>query len=314
VEAVNQHYVPQFLLRRFAKNGQMRAYDMETGKYFIETVKQAASLDHFNRIENPDEPVSNDLERFFTKVEGLAAGAIARLVSGLWPLPTGDRDALAGFVALQAVRTKRTRDLIQAVTDLTVSMMAAETTRDEVRQAFEAIGRTLTEEELDGEWELWRGMRATAHPHSHLKTMLEVAGQAFPMLRTQRALGFVQFERRGLLICDHPVGLYSSLASDVNGIGIESAEEIWLPIDRRAAIVFTTELEQDTRFRPTTKLGQRINELVAGSARQWLYHHPEDTPFADLAEMPRPHASANVVPPEAFAQIDALYPDDPPTD
>src|SRR3954451_22309100 len=132
MDAVNQHYVPQFLLKRFAKNGQMSAYDLETKNTRLVPVRRSAARDHFYRIEIPGEDPNNDIERYLGMVEGLAAGAISRLVDKhIWPVSDEDRATLAGFTALQSVRTFKTRAMIDAVTDTTVKMEFPKATRED---------------------------------------------------------------------------------------------------------------------------------------------------------------------------------------
>jgi hypothetical protein len=69
--------------------------------------------------------------------------------------------------------------------------------------------------------------------------MLELAKDAMGVLLHERKFGVVRFQRKTLLICDHPVGLYLRTAGPHMGVGPLNTEEVWLPVDRRFAIVFS---------------------------------------------------------------------------
>ena len=65
-----QHYVPQLLLSRFADDrGQVRTYDKQTKKYFLQNLKNAAAENHFYRLEFGDKPPSNEFERLMSTCE-----------------------------------------------------------------------------------------------------------------------------------------------------------------------------------------------------------------------------------------------------
>lgn len=68
-------------------------------------------------------------------------------------------------------------------------------------------------------------------------------------------------------------------------MGIGNADEVWLPLSRRVAVVFMTDLP-DRQLAANTWTARRCNTLIAGAARRWIYHHPDDDPTADLIVQP----------------------------
>ena len=290
MNAKRQHYVPRLLLSRFAdERGQVLTYDIKERRSFPQAYGNAAAETHFYRVENPDEEPSNEVEAMLAQVEGFAAEAIRRLVDErVWPPSDDDRAAAAALVAFQAVRTRRTRDEISTLADDIMKMEVAIKGKDGLRAAYEAMGESLPDEELDAEWRDWSDFdswEVRPHHHSHLQIMGEMVREVMAVMFGQRRLGIVRFERRALLTSDHPVAVYAD-APEYLGVGLLTATEVWLPVDRRAAIVFLDGWPHDAELPATTATARWINTLVANSARRWIYHHPEDQPMSNLLVEP----------------------------
>ncbi|MBO1334389.1 DUF4238 domain-containing protein [Streptomyces sp. VRA16 Mangrove soil] len=124
-----------------------------------------------------------------------------------------------------------------------------------------------------------------------------------------RAWGLIKFERRALLIPDHPVTLVRDEDTPAwRGVGIGTAGAILMPIDRRVAIMMVPSDDDDFCVRTHTKLAKELNQRFAFNARRELFHHPDDDPL-EGAELPSPRNSEIRIsqPPSKF-----LMPDGPP--
>ena len=73
---VNQHYVPQFLLRRFCDNktNQVYVYDKQTGRSFRTNIRNIIAERSFYDFKVDDKTKS--IEKWLTQIEGSAANII----------------------------------------------------------------------------------------------------------------------------------------------------------------------------------------------------------------------------------------------
>ncbi len=115
----NQHYVPQFLLRRFsaaAGEEQVWAYDKKTGKIFRTNVRNVASRRDYYNFPNVEDA---SLEPALGSMEANAAEVVKRLLESesLNSLTSDDRGALALFAAAQMNRTTHFEEVIRFMTE-----------------------------------------------------------------------------------------------------------------------------------------------------------------------------------------------------
>lgn len=115
----NQHYVPQFLLRRFTATPgeeQVWAYDKKTGKIFRTNVRNVASQRDYYNVPNIEDA---SLEPTLGVMEAKASEVVDRLLASesLKSLTADDRDALALFAAAQMNRTTHFEEVIKFMTE-----------------------------------------------------------------------------------------------------------------------------------------------------------------------------------------------------
>jgi hypothetical protein len=116
--ARRHHYVPAFYLKHFAipqdrKKGRFYVYDRVAGRSFPETPDGSAHERDFNRVEIDGEH-PNIVEGMYGKLESLFGSRLAG-VCERGTLPKEDPVAMGEllfFVATQATRTRRVRDLL----------------------------------------------------------------------------------------------------------------------------------------------------------------------------------------------------------
>ncbi len=101
--------------------------------------------------------------------------------------------------------------------------------------------------------------------NDHMASMGQSMMTAYEVFMA-RSWGLIKFERRTLLIPDHPVTL---VRAD----------------DRRAAIIMASPGHDDFFVRTHTKLAKELNQRLADNARRELFHHPHDNPL-DGVDLP----------------------------
>lgn len=98
------HYVPQFYLNNFAdKQGKIWVYDRKIKEYRHQSVKDTAVQNNYYRMRLKGGGQTNELEGFFSQLEGLACSAMNKLERGT-PLTEEEKGNIAAFVAFQMMR------------------------------------------------------------------------------------------------------------------------------------------------------------------------------------------------------------------
>ncbi len=99
-----QHYVSKFYLKGFAQNRRVAVYDRTTGVVNSLMPRDAAALEHFYTFIDESDRQRFELEALFGIVESRAGTALKSAVCRS-PLSFEDREYLALFVAMHAIRT-----------------------------------------------------------------------------------------------------------------------------------------------------------------------------------------------------------------
>lgn len=106
-----QHYVPKFLLRNFGigKKDQLWVFDKATGRTFTANAKNVASESRFYDFVLGGN--DHSLEHGLSNIESRAKPVIERLLreDSVLAITSEDRALLAGFLAVQFVRTRAFR-------------------------------------------------------------------------------------------------------------------------------------------------------------------------------------------------------------
>ncbi|MGI5224029.1 DUF4238 domain-containing protein [Actinoallomurus sp. CA-142502] len=107
--AKKHHFVPQFLLRRFAdEHERLVVHRLAMDKSFIATVRNTGHRNFGHSIIMPGrEPDHTSLEKYMSAIEGEAASAITDLSGNRRKMvPNEHRDAIAWLLALQWQRSR----------------------------------------------------------------------------------------------------------------------------------------------------------------------------------------------------------------
>lgn len=116
-ESINQHIIPQFILRNFTfgEKDQIYVFDKQTGRIFPTNISNAAVERRYNEYELEGNLVS--IEAQLERLESRCAPIIRRIIDGqsLLRLSIEERLILALFVAIQYTRTNHQRNLIKQI-------------------------------------------------------------------------------------------------------------------------------------------------------------------------------------------------------
>lgn len=157
-EAKRQHFVPRFLLARFAmKSGKrelVHQLDVRTGKAWQVETKKAASSRYFYAILGEDGARNNRVEGFLGRVESHASEALRRFLADPAALAPGDRATLAFFFALQDARTPAATERAAAASDTIGRLLLANEFSDVA--AFRRTYRELFGDASDDDIEVFR--------------------------------------------------------------------------------------------------------------------------------------------------------------
>jgi len=111
-----QHYVPRFLLRRFATQDQVYVFDKHHDRSFVSNVRNLAGESGFYDFEHSGNTLS--LEPALQSIEDATAPIIVEICrrAEMGFLTTPERSALALFAAIQLLRVRSIRESMDAVT------------------------------------------------------------------------------------------------------------------------------------------------------------------------------------------------------
>jgi hypothetical protein len=293
-----QHTVSKFYLRAFAdESGIVRRIEVPSRETIDLSVNNASLIKDFYSVRLPDGSMSDIFEKAFASIEDGAAAAHSELLGGKWPLHGDARMNLAEWIALQHLRTEGTRGGHEVMRASMIRLVVGISGKEALRRHIEsAETRTVTDEELDLEWhDLTKPGGPDLAPDvlGHMDTVLSLL-PGFASYVHDCHWTLFRFRRRCLVTSDHPVSLVVGPEHPpFLGVGIANAELFLVPMSRRFAITiqprhrlldagFPDENVPDFTAPVSTKAAMAINQETAARARQYIYHHPADTPLQGL--------------------------------
>lgn len=240
-----QHYVPQFLLRKFGngKKDQLNVFDKQTSRSFPTNAKNVASESRFYdfRIEDQDATLEPKLAQLEDATKPLLERILDRDSASV--VTDGERELLSTFLAVQFTRTKAFRE---QVLDLPRMLGEHLRSRSEVRDDLGEIEQFI---KLPDENEL---KIQTAHfmmnaprdfgPHFLDKDWLLIA--------TTREAPFIIGDNPMALQNSIDMGPYGNLGLAVKGI------EIYLPLSPVRALAMWCPSHKQTILSGANRLRQ----------------------------------------------------------
>ncbi len=112
-KARKHHFLPQFYLRGFSDDGKtVLQIEKHTGRSYRCSVKDAAAVRDYHKLDHPNVPDQNALENKLAEVENLFAQNLSDVLASGLPTPQ-QRCRLAEFIALLRVRVPAVKRLME---------------------------------------------------------------------------------------------------------------------------------------------------------------------------------------------------------
>lgn len=289
--AKRHHLVPQFYLRRFAKDDLVEVISRDDFSKSFQTGTQNALVEkQFYTMESSttgsDPWVEEEL--FAKEIERNASRAIERVIdqrmSGGLP---GLRSAISFFVAFQFVRGQGTRQPMVEAHKASARMIATMMTPEGIKQRLGVLdGRDVSDEEAQGLVEFARSDKyqvdITHQNNLHIRFMAGAARWAEPI--AAGSWHVLDFNEPLLLTGDEPVGLVGKSRRPGEAIGLLAASEVILPTDPCHAIVIGRRGSGDrfSRARGTPEMARLINEHIAFRCHRYIVRMPGTVPLDEL--------------------------------
>ncbi|MGY5099669.1 DUF4238 domain-containing protein [Streptomyces sp. 900105245] len=282
------HTVPRLLLRRFADGERLIRVPLDGGEPRLCGIADVTVHRDFYSMRDASGELDDSVEDLLAELEGKAAKVIRKVINGMWPLTIEDRAIVAEWIAAQHARIPAARAAHNEMADHLGKMLIAMEGKPGIRRRLEENAtEPVSDEEVEALWEEmtdFDSYYAEMSANGHMLSMAQSMKTAYEVLMW-RSWGLCRFQRRTLLIPDHPVTLMPDPATPSwRGVGIGNAAAIIMPIDRRAAIIMASP-GPDFVFPATTKVAKELNHRLAWNARKELFHHPDDNPL-DGIELP----------------------------
>ncbi|MFF5147814.1 DUF4238 domain-containing protein [Streptomyces sp. NPDC013157] len=282
------HTVPRLLLRRFADGERLVRVPLDGSEPRLCGIADVTVHRDFYSMRDASGELDDTVEDLLAELEGKAAKVIRKVINGTWPLLVEDRAMVAEWIAAQHARIPAARTAHNEMADQLGKILIAMGGKPEIRRRLEedAAG-PVSDAEVEALWEEMTDFDSyyvEMPVNDHMASMAQSLKTAYEVFM-RRSWGLCRFQRRTLLIPDHPVTLMRHPeTSSWRGVGIGNAAAILMPIDRRAAIIMASP-GPDFVFPATTKVAKELNHRLAWNARKELFHHPEDNPLEGI-ELP----------------------------
>ncbi len=284
------HLVPQFYLQAWTVGGKagLRGIRRSTGEILSLSPKNAAVETDAYAIEVPGKGKDYVAEKVLGAVESEAALALRNMLR-TWPPSDSDRERWSMLIALQVTRGRDFRDNQNAVAEYLLKTQVALDSRDpaDMRKRLVDAGLEPTEESLQVLREMMENpdsYHVEMHParliHLALQTALEVL-RYFAL----RQWSLVILPQPVLVTTDHPLALcaYPDASGPFGGVGVMTADEIWMPLDPTRLLVMT---HPDTEAKVGTVPMERvlsINLRVAAACDDWVFARPGNPQLKEIA-------------------------------
>lgn len=300
------HYVPQGYLRGFAtEKGRIVALPLDRSRTsFTSSVKNVAAQTHFHTVDGLEEP--DEFEKALSGVEGQAISIIGKLEESKFPLSESDRWTFSYYMALQSVRGPDTRKTMEQIRAKFVRVEIGAGGRKNVSNwTKKNLGFDPSPEQEDRIWAeatQLGGPPISFSNFAHIQHMVDTAEKLTPYFAA-RPWSIVKFEQLSLITSDAPVNLIPNPKDAASeGVGFMTAWGITFPLTRKLGLLMSDPMvmldglesddsrvqelrgailrgEADRMQTGTTAMEKLFNEHLAHSAREYVYHHPEDTKF-----------------------------------
>jgi len=277
------HFVPLFYLERWSSHDRVEVRRRDGGRFPTNPVNVAV-VNGFYDFRDDDGVVSKEVEKFLAdQVEGPASSALLAIDNmGLASDPgSGEREALSAFIAYQMTRTPERRSemmMAEAVRDFLGGRELTEPLMAEYLETCH-LGFTPSERETRASWNfIWYQLNHLdpGTPEMTMEIMHATGLRLLPKLAAMH-WSIEHNRKQRLITSDQPVLIWKrpSPRDRFEGVGIETADEIRLPLDPAKQLVLTHRPRpKSMRLSPTETamrnraLAARCHAFVVGSSKQ----------------------------------------------
>jgi hypothetical protein len=296
------HVVPRFYLKRFANDAEqvVTVHVDDPERRFTASIDKVGVEGHFYNLPTEEGWVTV-VEDTLSKLEGIAAHELAKLVAGRSSTLPSFRAKLSFFMAVQFVRGRSPRE---AITDFykDIFLKTAQLSTPEIIQAeAERRGEQMSIEEARKVWEFAQCGEYTVGfqkvgpqqlPADSLVNAAEVFEQGEKLIPffSKRGWILIDFDEPLLLTSDEPVAQGIDSAFPDRPSGLVNADTIVFPLDPCRALMMTHPRGNPPphhRAKGTRELATAINKLVVARASKQIFFHPNSDPLTELLEMRR---------------------------
>lgn len=295
--AKNHHQVPQFYLSAFANaNGQIRAHDRLSGAEYTTSIRNVAAEQNLYTIDGADGEPSDEVEQYFSNLEGSFADTWNKLHDPAPKLDEEDRVWVARFLALQFVRTSENRRMLADASDTLVRLMVEGNVGGSDREQIEKfVAEQFSDASVSMRARIFRTAENPEIPfdiinEEWLDTAIPTSFQIAPFL-LHRRWRLADSPDRAFVTSDSPVVL-NGHDDPLHGVGIATARTIVIPVSSYRLLELgepsdDTDVEMIT---PPSEWVREANRVVANtSIRQVLFEPADDfSPLAGITLSARP--------------------------
>ena len=305
------HYVPKFHIRRFAdERGKVHAYDRTQAKHRRnQSPRNVLIKRDLYRATTLDEDQQFEIEHILALGEAKWSEAIRSIVKqgvvSIDLIPD-----IAEYLAFQHVRTLQHRYDMRAVMDhfaagIEVMELRARSDANELAASEKAAADDFIREVNEGEIRVREPEdNVFAQQMFALPPIIEALQDGWHYIVV--SLGHPEF-----VLSDHPVTLLGDWDGTVStGVGFDTAEEIWMPLDPLRALVLSRDFTHPRHiFALSRTHASKINERLVLESSRWTIYRPGTDPLKNMTipkQPPRMFVDEFAVPAAGSPQSETL--------
>lgn len=286
-----QHYVPQFLLKKFldprlVSKGKKMLWVYEANREPRRVNPRETAFEReFYSFQLGDEK-SHYVDDAFTKIEGVAAPIIDKLANNIFKLDLEEKAVLAGFIALSFTRTPWFREGINEDVESIVKKI------DQIKSAQPGFlgGMLPTPEITENVEEKARQNREIVESNQRLKqikkalsirTSLQIMSSLIYDIGSMSNTYYVTEDEHRFLTTDITVSLYDPNAPLVAGFRSSPTTQFNFPISKNVCLIGNRlGIEKVISVKPPTV--RKMNKYAMGLARRFVFASEQSNKLRDL--------------------------------
>ena len=252
-----QHYVPKFMLRRFAidpanKSSLIFKLEKSTGRPGRVNPVNELVIGHYYRIILGDGTVMNEADDALTRIETMAAEVVVKLADPAYAMNTDDAPRLTLFIVSLKKRTPQAREALREA-DERVAELDLEVRLSSREQYHEVMGKGRTEKEVEEERLEWLDdlksgrLRLASTPEREVALMLMGLPEVTETLLATMGWRYMRIpasSKTSFVLSDHPVAHYDPTPKTPGaGASFQSSAGslTWVPLDPKFGLVLSQE-------------------------------------------------------------------------